>query len=257
MEIKTHAFSPFFLMGDDACFRLSSRARKDFRSERLLLQWLTAYTAKGFGDARLMEQQGNTTQLQNLLDLASEGNEEAYGELLHAASERLLKLTRKMIGGFPRVRRWEATDDVFQTAAMRLYRSLSEVQPESVRDFFGLATTQIRRTLIDLARHHYGPEGQGAKHHTDGDGKAADDGVLRQQAGDSLSPESLDEWVQFHEAVERLPEQEREVFQLLWYGGLQQQEAAALIGVSIPTVQRRWYQAQHALGVALRGELPA
>lgn len=204
-----------------------------------------------------MEHQGNTTQLQALLDLASEGNEEAYGELVSQASERLLKLTRKMIGGFPRVRRWEATDDVFQTAAMRLYRSLSEVQPESVRDFFGLATTQIRRTLIDLARHHYGPEGHGAKHHTDGDGRAADDGVLQRQAGDALSPESLDEWVQFHEAVERLPEQEREVFQLLWYGGLQQQEAAAVLRVSIPTIQRRWYQAQHALGVALQGESPA
>ena len=28
-------------------------------------------------------------------------------------------------------------------------------------------------------------------------------------------------------------------------------------GVSMRTLQRRWYQAQHALGVALRGELPA
>ena len=143
------------------------------------------------------------------------------------------------------------------SSAMRLYRSLSEVQPESVRDFFGLAATQIRRTLIDLARHHYGPEGHGAKHHTDGDGRAADDGVLQQQPGHAFKPESLDGWVRFHEAVEQLPEQEREVFQLLWYAGMQQKEIATLLGISVPTIQRRWYQAQHFLRRAADGDSPA
>ncbi len=222
----------------------------------MLLKWLTTLLASGSHNAEAMNQEGNTTQLQALLDLAADGSDEAYGELVSQASERLLKLTRKMIQGFPRLRRWEQTDDVFQTAAMRLYRSLSEVKPESVRDFFGLAATQIRRTLIDLARHHYGPEGHGAKHHTDGDGHAADDGVLKQQAGPTLKPESLDAWVRFHEAVEQLPEQEQEVFQLLWYAGVQQNEAATLLGISVPTVQRRWYQAQHFLRRAADGDSP-
>ena len=244
-------------MSGDAGFRLSSRPRNSDRSEGRLIQLLTARTTAGFDNARLMDQPGNTTQLQALLNLASEGNEEAYGELLHAASKRLLKLTRKMIGGYPGVQRWEATDDVFQTAALRLYRSLSDVQPKSVRDFFGLATTQIRRTLIDLARHHYGPEGHAAKHHTDGDGRAADDGVLRQQASDALSPEALDEWVQFHESVEGLPAREREVFQLLWYAGIQQGEAATLLGISIATLQRRWYRAQRYLFEANQGQFPS
>lgn len=204
-----------------------------------------------------MNKEGNTTQLQVLLDLADKGNGEVYGELISRASERLLKLTRKMIQGFPRVRRWEATDDVFQTAAMRLYQSLSEVEPKSVRDFFGLAATQIRRTLIDLSRHHYGPEGHGAKHHTDGAGRAADDGVLKQQPSHDLTIESLDEWGRFHEAVELLPAQEQEIFHLLWYAGIQQKEVATLLGISVPTVQRRWYLAQHHLGNALRKESPS
>lgn len=204
-----------------------------------------------------MNKEGNTTQLQEILDLAAKGNDEVYGELISRASERLLKLTRKMIQGFPRVRRWEATDDVFQTAAMRLYQSLSQVKPESVRDFFGLAATQIRRTLIDLSRHHYGPEGPAAKHHTDGDGGAADDGVLKQQPGEDLSVESLDEWGRFHESVEQLPDQEREIFHLLWYAGMQQKEAATLLEISVPTVQRRWYRAQHLLGNQLRQQSPS
>lgn len=95
---------------------------------------------------------GNTTQLQALLDKAGEGDQTAYDELIVQASDRLLKLTRKMLRSYPHLRRWEQTDDVFQNAVMRLHRSLSEVQPESVRQFFGLAATQIRRTLIDLAR---------------------------------------------------------------------------------------------------------
>ena len=50
------------------------------------------------------------TQLQALLD---EGNDAAYGELLSIASTRLHKLTGKMLRDFPRLRRWEQTDDVF------------------------------------------------------------------------------------------------------------------------------------------------
>lgn len=192
-----------------------------------------------------MSPAGNTTQLQTLIDLAANGNDKAYSELVAQASTRLLKLTRKMLRGFPRLQRWEATDDVFQTAALRLYRSLSEAQPANVREFFGLATIQIRRTLIDLVRHHFGPEGHAAKHHTDGDGD-----TIRRRA--AATPESLEDWARFHEAVEQLPEAEREVFQLVWYGGMQQAEVAGLLGVSVPTVQRRWYRAQSDIGCLLR-----
>lgn len=197
---------------------------------------------------------GNTTEIQQLLDLAAAGKDEAYDELLARSFDRLLNLTRRMIRDFPAVRRWEQTDDVFQLAALRLHRSLSEVRPDSVRSFMGLASTQIRRTLIDLARHHYGPLGHGANHHTDGDGRAADDALLKEHAGDASSPESLEDWARFHQAVDQLPDAFREVFQILWYGGIQQADAAQLLGVSVPTIQRRWYQAQNALGSILRGE---
>ncbi|MCC9609054.1 sigma-70 family RNA polymerase sigma factor [Blastopirellula sp. JC732] len=193
-----------------------------------------------------MTSQANTTQLQALIDLASQGNKEAYGELIGQASTRLLHLTRKMLRGFPQLQRWEGTDDVFQTAAMRLYRSLSDVQPASVREFLGLATLQIRRTLIDLARHHCGPGRHGDKHHSDGDG-----GALQQAAS---SPDSLDDWLRLHQAVEQLPADEREAFQLVWYAGMPQQEIAQLLDISVSTVQRRWYRAQSALGAILRAD---
>lgn len=186
----------------------------------------------------------NTVQLQALLDQAGQGDKLAYGELLSMASTRLHKLARKMLRNFPRLKRWEQTDDVFQTAAMRLHRSLSEVKPESVRQFFGLAATQIRRTLIDLARHHYGPEGQGARHES---------GAENERDSEADAPETLASWAEFHEQVDRLPEDEREVFQLLWYAGATQQEAAEFLEISERTVLRRYCRARLQLRNALQG----
>lgn len=182
-----------------------------------------------------------TMQLQALLD---QGDDQAYAELLTLASARLQTLARRMLWDFPRLRRWEQTDDVFQTVALRLHRSLSEVRPESVKDFLGLAATQIRRTLIDLARHHYGPEGQGANHES---------GTHNEHSGKTDTPETMAAWAEFHEQVEHLPEPERDVFQLLWYSGITQKEAAELLGISERTVLRRYYRARLQLRNALHG----
>jgi RNA polymerase sigma-70 factor (ECF subfamily) len=64
------------------------------------------------------------------------------------------------------LKRWEQTDDVLQNATPRLCRALRETTPPTVRDFFRLAALHVRRELIDLARHHYGPQGPAARHHT-------------------------------------------------------------------------------------------
>lgn len=237
-----------------AGLRLSYWTRKTCDPIRDVTKWrvLTQTTNSAIGAILLLaDQSDNFTQLQSLLKLATAGDDAAYNDLLKRASQRLLRLTRRMLRDFSRVRRWEETDDVFQLAVMRLYQSLSEVRPESTRAFFGLATTQIRRTLIDLARHYYGPEGHGAHHHSEADGRAADDGVLRQQPDTLGEPDSLDAWARFHELVGTLPEAEREVFNLLWYGGLPQAETATILGVSLPTVQRRWYRAQHFIHAAI------
>ena len=65
------------------------------------------------------------------------------------ACARLRQLTCAMLKDYPRLKRWEETDDVFQNASLRLYRALGKVRPASVREFFRLAAVQIRRELID------------------------------------------------------------------------------------------------------------
>src|ERR1700722_6951882 len=95
-----------------------------------------------------------TTELQRWLDLLRAGDEQGRTKLLDHACERLRKLCRRMLRGYPLVRRWEQTDDVLQNAMLRLYRALLDVHPESLRHFYNLAAQQIRRELLDLARKH-------------------------------------------------------------------------------------------------------
>jgi RNA polymerase sigma-70 factor (ECF subfamily) len=149
---------------------------------------------------------------------------------------------------------------VLQNALIRLCGALEATKPESPRHFYNLAALQIRRELIDLVHHHLGPQGHGAKHHTDGAGKAADDvdGAFDRQAGAGDEPDSLEAWTAFHEKVDLLPDEEREVFGLLWYEGLKQEEAALVLAVSLRTVKRRWQSARIKLAQAIRssGERP-
>jgi RNA polymerase sigma factor (sigma-70 family) len=225
------------------------------------MRWLRATRPESFVFARplpcspdeMMYDGGQTTELQLLLDGWAEGDVAARDRLLDRAGQRLLALTRRMLRGYPHLRRWEQTDDVFQSAVLRLYRSLGDVRPDSIGQFFGLAATQIRRTLIDLARHHFGPEGAAGRHHSEGD--AQHQSTAGDDSGPSRAdepPETLDAWARFHEAVEALPRDERDVFSVIWYGEATQREAAELLGVTERTIQRRLVRARLLLHESLK-----
>jgi RNA polymerase sigma-70 factor (ECF subfamily) len=196
----------------------------------------------------------SSTQIQLRLDRLRAGDVSARDELLRIACDRLGRLARKMLRGYPGVGRWEQTDDVLQNAAIRLYRALEEIQPASVRSFINLAAVQLRRELIDLARHYDGPEGPG-RHHASRDGSAVPAGPA-DAADDTSDPARLAAWTEFHEQVAALPDAEREVFDLLWYQGLSQAEAAALLGVTERVVKYRWRLARLRLHERLGGRLP-
>ncbi len=193
---------------------------------------------------------GETTEAGELLDRLRGGDESARERLIALARGRFVALARAMLRRHPRVRRWEETDDLLQAALVRLHRSLAAVRPEDVAHFDNLAATQIRRELIDLARSYQGPQGLGANHHTDGfDPGSRLDGV----ADGSGPPESLEAWTAFHEAVGKLPEEERQIMELLWYRGLTHAQAAEALGVATKTVQRRWASARLLIRDALDG----
>lgn len=195
----------------------------------------------------------NTAQIENWILRVQGGDRAATDELIKAAYERLLRLTRKMLKSYPRVARWEQTDDVFQNAAIRLSKALKETVPQSARHFFNLAALAIRRELIDLARHHFGSQGPGSHHDT---GKPGAESPIGLASESTLNPVKLAQWSEFHEQVDALPAEEQEVINLLWYDGVSQTEAAAFLKLSERTLQRRWQSARLKLFHALKGTLP-
>jgi RNA polymerase sigma-70 factor (ECF subfamily) len=200
----------------------------------------------------------HSTQLQGLLDRLGAGDAAARDELIGRAFDRLRHLARRMFRRrHPDLRVAVETDDVLQAAAVRLHRALSETRPETVRNFFRLANTQVRRELIDLARRHLGPGGvKAARAARLGAGSRSHHHALDEQPAVECEPADLEGWADFHEAVAGLPDEEREVVGLLWYQGLPQAEAAAVLGVVERTIKRRWRSARVLLFEALGGECP-
>ncbi len=204
-----------------------------------------------------MAEKNQSTIIQDCLDRLHQGDASARSALLECACERLGRLARKMLKGFPRVQRWEQTDDVLQNALVRLRRALESTSPESVRSFLNLAAVQIRRELIDLARHYDGPTQMAAHHESWMPPDGARESPLERVADDGTDdPEHLEAWSRFHRCVESLSDEDREFFDLLWYQGLTQAEAAEVLGLSEKTINRRWVAARMRLGMALGNQLP-
>ena len=190
-------------------------------------------------------------QLQILIEKSLAGDPDAKEDLLDHACERLMSLTRKMLQGYPNLRRWEDTEDIYQNSMIRLHRALSHVRIESTRHFFNLAALQIRRELIDAARRYFGPEGLGANHHTDSQPSDDQGGTLHNKANE---PDDITTWTEFHVQVDQLPPEELEVVNLLFYEGLSQEESAKVLGISFRTLKRRWQSAKLKLYKELTGE---
>ena len=197
----------------------------------------------------------STSGLQSCLARVRAGDPDALNDLIRLAGKRLEVLTHRMLRDYPRVQRWAQTDDVLQNALIRLVRAMRQVTPTSARDFYALATVQLRRELIDLARHFSGRENAAAHHESrpdaPGDGRAEPD-----SPDETHNPAALADWAEFHTQVSSLPDEERETFGLIFYQGLSQEDAAAVLGVSVRTVQRRWQAAMLQLHRARGGEPP-
>lgn len=206
-----------------------------------------------------MSQDDHATQIQGCIDRLRSGDESARDELLAHAAERLTRLTRKMLRDFPGVHRWEQTDDVLQNAALRLCRALAEVRPSTSADFFRLAAAQVRRELLDMARRYSGAHGLGANHASlagRGPASGTASGAGPHPSDTTYDPDRLAAWSDFHREAEALPEEEREAFDLLFYQGLSQAEAAEVLGISERTIKRRWQSARLRLVQTLGGRMP-
>jgi RNA polymerase sigma factor (sigma-70 family) len=118
-------------------------------------------------------------------------------------------------------------DELLGAIAERLLKALHEVRPRTVRQLFALANQHMRWELNDLARR------------LDEQPDAAElrEGLVPGPASSAsgLSPDGL----RMLQAIDELPEEEREVFDLVRIQGMTQTEVAQLLAVSVATVKRR------------------
>jgi len=181
--------------------------------------------------------------------------EAARAALISVAVERMLSLARRMLAGSPHLRRWTETDDIVQGALMRLYRALGAMVPNDAQHFIRLSSLQVRRELIDLTRRLSTPDSFAAKHETnslEGSRQRCDVAMCAY----SNDADTLAEWTRFHETVEALTDTERELFEMVWYIGLSQDEIAKILGCSPRTVRRRWEEVKNAFTSAFLGDVP-
>lgn len=197
----------------------------------------------------------HTVQMQQLLQRMRAGDDQARDELFRQTVNRLEHLARKMLRSFPNVQRWEQTDDVLQNALLRLLRSLQKLEPDSVRAFYGLAAQEIRRELLDLARHYAGPHGLGANQR---EYPSDDSSVPNWDPADpNTTDHDVERWSAFHQQVEQLPAELREVVSLVFYHGRSQAEVAELFQVNERTIRRRWQDALQKLRRGLQEQVPS
>jgi RNA polymerase sigma-70 factor (ECF subfamily) len=195
--------------------------------------------------------------LTSCLAALASGDLTARDRIIELCADRLRTLAHRMLRRFPGVRRWDDTDDVFQNAAMRLHRALGAVPVTSARSVMALAATQLHRELIDLARHHSGPMSYEANHASNVIPRATAPTTGARFVDMIAAPDPLlDRWTRFHEAIDMLPAEERELFSLVWYVGADQQTIADLLGCSTRTVKSRWREAREKVRMALDATRP-
>lgn len=158
-----------------------------------------------------------------------DGRPDAAEMIFRRIMARVERLARAMFKKFPRVGRFVDVDDVTQSSLIRLLAAFRQIRPTSRQHFYALSNEFIRRELLDLAKHYYGPLGAGT-HLSD---------VDLGESAPTVEVDDLDKMTAFHEAVARLPPEEREAIGLSYYHGWNQVEIAELYQVSVRTV-RRW-----------------
>jgi RNA polymerase sigma factor (sigma-70 family) len=186
------------------------------------------------------------------LDRLRRGEPAARNELIRHSRERFRLLTRQMMRRFPGLREWEETSDVLQGVLIRLDRALQQIDVPTPLDFFRLAAHHINFELIDLTRHHYGPAGRGT--HLLPPGQIGD--LFPEPIDEAADPFDLAKWGALHEYIANLPADERQLWHLRYYQGLTHEESAALLGMSLRTLQRRWHDALIKCRIRLGDDWP-
>lgn len=186
--------------------------------------------------ARKVERTHTTAVIQGYLDELSmlRGDapaEPVVRELLTRAAGRLQLLCATLLyRSYPRLARPPLnvqSEEMLSAVVERLLKAMRQTRPENVRQFFHIANQHMRWELNDLARR------------LDGQMPTVPMSELVPSPPLSTASQLSPVARRLLDAIEALPADEREVFELIRLQGLSQPEAAEVLGVAVKTVQRR------------------
>jgi RNA polymerase sigma factor (sigma-70 family) len=164
--------------------------------------------------------------------------------LLSRAVDRLHTLCASLLyRSYPRLTHGPLnlqSEEMLGAVVERLIKAMREIRPKTVREFFALANQHMRWELNDLARRLDKQAGAAELHESR---VAAPPESSSSQLNDNAS--------RILQAIEDLPEDEREVFSMVRIQGMTQSETADVLSISPKTVQRRLNRAVALLSEAL------
>jgi RNA polymerase sigma factor (TIGR02999 family) len=168
-------------------------------------------------------------EVTRLLAEISGGNREAESQLIPLVYDELRRLARRYMQS-------ERSDHTLQATALvhEAYLSLvkqREVTWQNKAHFLAVAASLMRRILCDYARAHGRVKRGGEQYKV-----PLDEALV-------FSKEKSDEVIDLDRALIRLAnldQRQSRVVELLFFGGLTVEEAAAVLGISPKTVKRNW-----------------
>jgi RNA polymerase sigma-70 factor (ECF subfamily) len=187
-----------------------------------------------------MDELRTTAAIQGYLDRLAALPGDAPAEpvvraLIERAAARLEQLCAALLHrSYPRLARPPLnlrTNEMLSAVVERLLKAMRSVRPATVRQFFALTHRHMRWELNDLARRldEEAPAAELRSSHA---------AAPEESAGSEVSATAR----RLLEAIEGLPEDEREVFDLVRIQGMTHAEAALVLGVAQKTIQRRLHR---------------
>lgn len=180
--------------------------------------------------------------------------------LLSRSVERLHTLCAALLHrNYPRLTRPPLnlqSEEMLSAVVERMIKALRQVRPGTVRQFFALANQHMRWELNDLAR-KLDAQTQAVELRESAIGAPPAGTAAAGGGAESSASAPGPNIIRILEVIDGLPEDERETFYLVRVQGMTQPDAAAVLGVSTRTVQRRINHALRLLAEQLRDLRPA
>jgi RNA polymerase sigma factor (sigma-70 family) len=183
-----------------------------------------------------------TTDVRDLIERLRAGDDSAREALLERIHHRLRQIAATVFRReFPRLRAQHELDSVVDEAWAQLMTALKTTRPDTPEGFYNLIFLKVRHVLLDMARRQarHDDHRQGMRNEPGGSGEPG----LSDVPDTTDEPSRLAVWTELHREVEKLPDDQRLVFDCHYLADLSQAETARLLGMHPKQVSRLWLAA--------------